>query len=46
MTKEAFAHVRIYKRDHDVLKRLAVRMSIGKPRTIPIADIIRQLIKA
>jgi hypothetical protein len=37
--------VRIYQRDHGILKRLAVRKSIGKVRTMPIAEVIRLLIK-
>jgi hypothetical protein len=37
--------VRIYKNDHGVLKRIAMRKSIGRVRTMPIAEVIRQLIK-
>jgi len=37
--KEPYAHVRIYKREHGVLRRLAFR------KNTTIAAIIRQLIK-
>jgi hypothetical protein len=44
MSKEQLVQVRIYKKEHGVLRRLAFRKSLKQPTTI--ADIIRQLIKA
>jgi hypothetical protein len=42
---EENAQVRIYKREHDILRRMAVRRSLGKKRIMSMADLIRQLIK-
>lgn len=39
MQKEQVVQVRIYKREHGILRRLAFR------KNVKIADIIRQLIK-
>jgi hypothetical protein len=43
MIKEQQVHVRIYKKEHGILRRLAFRKSLKQPTTI--ADVIRQLIK-
>jgi hypothetical protein len=37
MTNNQTVRVRIYKKEHDILRRLAVRKSIGHPRVMPIA---------
>jgi hypothetical protein len=39
MAKEQLAHVRIYKKEHGILRRLAFR------KNTTIAEVIRQLIK-
>jgi hypothetical protein len=43
MAQEPLVQVRIYKKEHGILRRLAFRKSLKEPTTI--ADIIRQLIK-
>jgi hypothetical protein len=43
MAKEQQVQVRIYKREHGILRRLAFRKSLKEPTTI--ADIIRLLVK-
>ena len=39
MVKETYGHVRIYKKEHGILRRLAFR------KNTTIAEVIRQLIK-
>jgi hypothetical protein len=44
--KELLKQVRIYQKEHGVLRRLVMRKNIGKPKNeVTVADIIRQLIK-
>jgi hypothetical protein len=43
-TKEELAQVRIYKKEHGILTRLAFRKRLAK-KPYTIADIIRDLIK-
>jgi len=44
--KEPLKQVRIYQKEHGILRRLVMRKNLGKPKNeVTIADIIRQLIK-
>ena len=42
---DELVQVRIYKKEHDILRRLAVRKSLGRERVMTFADVIRLLIK-
>jgi hypothetical protein len=43
--KERLVQIRIYEKEHGILRRLAVRKSIGRTKVTTVADVVRQLVK-